>query len=305
MQRSGNGAKSRHWRRADVKSTATAKFINAGKARRKGKDKGSDYEVRVKASSSPKSSSIDSKKSKSAKSRKKSSMLKNGKLLTGTNIIPASVAPFTKVGRARGISKNDIIDEPSPILRNLYLGAKESASDLKTLTANRIECIINCSRLQVPNTFEGKITYVSIKVMDEDTPEMAQRLRKALDAAFNLIDHALKRNVGVLVHCVAGVSRSATVVAGYLMRRHSIQLYSALKWVKYRRSISEPNKAFICMLAEYEIYLFGYSTVLNAGVKEWDSYALKAMRSRKCPLLKGRPPKVGRGTSLSIMCSIL
>lgn len=38
----------------------------------------------------------------------------------------------------------------------------------------------------------------------------------------DIIRRALKAGEGILVHCQAGVSRSTTLVAAYLMREHSL-----------------------------------------------------------------------------------
>lgn len=55
----------------------------------------------------------------------------------------------------------------------------------------------------------------------------------------------------VLVHCVAGVSRSATMVVGYLMHSTGASLNEAMRFVRKRRFI-EPNEGFMMQLAELE-----------------------------------------------------
>jgi len=56
----------------------------------------------------------------------------------------------------------------------------------------------------------------------------------------------------VLVHCAAGVSRSATVVLGYLMSRHNYTLAAALEHLKAVRPWVAPNLGFMQQLAAYE-----------------------------------------------------
>ena len=74
--------------------------------------------------------------------------------------------------------------------------------------------------------------------------------------------HATKTKGGkTLVHCVAGVSRSATVVIAYLMRHHKVSLLHAYTYVKSKRRVIRPNFGFFKQLIEYEKKLFGKTTV--------------------------------------------
>lgn len=55
-------------------------------------------------------------------------------------------------------------------------------------------------------------------------------------AAASFIQHVENRNGRVLVHCIAGVSRSVTIVLMYLMAIHKIRLrmaYDALESMRY------------------------------------------------------------------------
>jgi atypical dual specificity phosphatase len=56
----------------------------------------------------------------------------------------------------------------------------------------------------------------------------------------------------VLVHCMWGMSRSASIVIAYLMAMKGMPLQSALMFVKARRRIVRPNRGFMAQLNIFE-----------------------------------------------------
>lgn len=66
------------------------------------------------------------------------------------------------------------------------------------------------------------------------------------------VDEAREQGSGVLVHCHAGVSRSATVTVAYIMKRQGLCLGDAYKFVKDLRPVISPNLNFMGQLLKYE-----------------------------------------------------
>jgi atypical dual specificity phosphatase len=56
----------------------------------------------------------------------------------------------------------------------------------------------------------------------------------------------------VLVHCLAGVSRSATIVIAYLLATTAMTAEEATEFVRSKRSIVRPNYGFTKQLEQYE-----------------------------------------------------
>jgi len=54
----------------------------------------------------------------------------------------------------------------------------------------------------------------------------------------------VKRGGGVLVHCFAGVSRSATCVIAYLMQEQDMTFEEAFSYASKRRPVIFPNMGF-------------------------------------------------------------
>lgn len=76
---------------------------------------------------------------------------------------------------------------------------------------------------------------------------------------FSSTEEAYQSGQGVLVHCQAGVSRSATIVIAYLMKHTLMTMTDAYKYVRSRRPVVSPNLNFMGQLLEFE-------RDLNSGV---------------------------------------
>ena len=70
------------------------------------------------------------------------------------------------------------------------------------------------------------------------------------DKAADFLVKALQQT-NVLVHCIAGVSRSVSMVLAYLIREHAMTYEQAYTLVKQRRKIIHPNDGFIDQLKKY------------------------------------------------------
>lgn len=68
-------------------------------------------------------------------------------------------------------------------------------------------------------------------------------LMRHFQTAIDFIKEGIQAG-GVIVHCYAGVSRSATCVIAYMMAVHGMSFFEALSYVRSRRHIINPNIGF-------------------------------------------------------------
>ena len=139
----------------------------------------------------------------------------------------------------------------SPITDNIYLSGINGANNLDEIKIYNITYIINCTK-DIPNYFENdNIKYMRVPIDDTSN----QHIEQYFDSTYNFIENAIINKCNILVHCYAGISRSATILIAYFMRKYNISYMKAYEFVKSKRSIINPNKEFVEALKEYQITL--------------------------------------------------
>uniref|UniRef100_A0A7N0RCP9 Dual specificity protein phosphatase 1 n=1 Tax=Kalanchoe fedtschenkoi TaxID=63787 RepID=A0A7N0RCP9_KALFE len=136
---------------------------------------------------------------------------------------------------------------PDCIHEGLYLGSVGAATNKSLLKELNITHVLTVAYSVAP-PYPEDFTYKVIEVVDkEDT-----NLEKYFDECIDFIDEAKRQGGGVLVHCIVGKSRSPTIVAAYLMKRHGMSSAEALLHVKNKRPLVNPNSGFVSQLHNLE-----------------------------------------------------
>ncbi|CAJ1069116.1 dual specificity protein phosphatase 2 [Xyrichtys novacula] len=138
-------------------------------------------------------------------------------------------------------------DGPVELLPFLFLGSAIHSSRRETLNAAGITAVLNVSST-CPNFYEGEFEYLRLTVEDS----LAADIRACFSTAIAFIDSVKQSGGRVLVHCQAGISRSATICLAYLMHTQRVRLDEAFDFVKQRRQVISPNLAFMGQLLQFE-----------------------------------------------------
>lgn len=90
--------------------------------------------------------------------------------------------------------------------------------------------------------------YLQIRVDDNPNENISIHFNEAI----NFINSALNRKLRVLVHCYAGISRSASIVVAYVMKNCNMPFEQAINYVRSKRNIINPNIGFVYQLYDYQ-----------------------------------------------------
>lgn len=133
---------------------------------------------------------------------------------------------------------------PACILDNfLYLGSQD-AVNLENIIEFKLTHILS---IGIPMPFVEEIVPKNKFIPCLDLPE-TNLFDGILQEAIKFIESSRSSMGRVLVHCNAGVSRSVSVVIGYLMLHQGMSFSSSYALVKSKRECIQPNVGFIKQL---------------------------------------------------------
>ena len=129
------------------------------------------------------------------------------------------------------------LDNLNQITGNIWLGNYQSASSKFSLTKAKITHILTVGSGLPPRFSPQEYTYLTISEHDIPSANLKQHFEKC----HNFIQAAINAGGNVLVHCYAGISRSATIVISFLMKEYGLSLNDATKHTQDQRWFINPN----------------------------------------------------------------
>lgn len=136
--------------------------------------------------------------------------------------------------------------DPDQVRPRLFISDAETAEDRNVLLRHNVSHIVNLCGSETP--YPEEFTYLTFgNIMDCPKQDILSHLGRCI--AF--INRGLDSGTGVLVHCHAGVSRSATVVIAFLMHSESLSVDEALRELRKVRPCVQPNQGFIVQLRRF------------------------------------------------------
>jgi atypical dual specificity phosphatase len=140
----------------------------------------------------------------------------------------------------------------SCIVDGLYLSNLAASNDARLLKENKITCVISILNQHKTEQDIQKYRRLDIKHFEFYLPDVPDApIFLLFDNLEKIIRSEIQSGGRVLVHCRAGVSRSATIVIMYLMRDKKISFDEAIRTVRQKRPIVNPNIGFRNQLLKF------------------------------------------------------
>ena len=144
----------------------------------------------------------------------------------------------------------------------VYLGGFVSAENA---TPDTIGAILSVIQFPFPKRLKKDgIQYFAVVAEDSEDEDLLTYLPQTNEWITECVEHQRP----ILVHCLAGISRSTTVVCAYIMRKYQMSAERAIDFVLEKRDCISPNDGFIQQLKLF--HRMGYT--LNANDRAFRNY---------------------------------
>eukprot|EP00930_Biecheleria_cincta_P058664 TRINITY_DN4446_c0_g1_i1.p1 TRINITY_DN4446_c0_g1~~TRINITY_DN4446_c0_g1_i1.p1 ORF type:complete len:188 (+),score=31.97 TRINITY_DN4446_c0_g1_i1:43-606(+) len=143
-------------------------------------------------------------------------------------------------------SKRELPPQPVEIAPGVFLGGVREAEDVATLERVGINTVLNmapnmCGQSRT-RSFPPSFQTLDINADDDEEYDIfAEDVPRALD----FIESGLAKGASILVHCFAGMNRSATVCAAWRLRAEKQGLSGVVRHLASRRGIVLQNSTFM------------------------------------------------------------
>lgn len=118
------------------------------------------------------------------------------------------------------------------IIPNLWIGSEGDSRDSSFFKDHNIRLVVNATG-SIP--FRAPADVETYRIPVDDSPDENETMLSHFPIVVPLIDDVLRYGNGVLVHCRAGMQRSAAVVAAYLMWKRGLTADKAFEFINRKK----------------------------------------------------------------------
>jgi atypical dual specificity phosphatase len=109
-------------------------------------------------------------------------------------------------------------------------GMPTSVSEIDWILKQGVRSIITMTENSLPESWVKNVKYLHVPTEDFSAPDMEQ-----IDNAVEFIQNRIKNNEPVMIHCAAGIGRTGTILACYLVKYQKLSAKDAIQKVRKKR----------------------------------------------------------------------
>jgi len=109
-------------------------------------------------------------------------------------------------------------------------GMPTSIVELEWVRKQGVKCIITMTENPLPESWIEDINYLHVPTEDLSAPDMDK-----IDQTVDFIQERIKNDEPIMVHCAAGIGRTGTILACYLIKYNNLSAKNAIEKVRKER----------------------------------------------------------------------
>jgi atypical dual specificity phosphatase len=109
-------------------------------------------------------------------------------------------------------------------------GMPTSSSEIDWVLKQGIKSIITMTEDPLPESWVKEIQYLHVPTEDLSAPDIDK-----IDQTVDFVNKQIQNNEPVMVHCAAGIGRTGTILACYLVKYHKLSATDAIEKVRKER----------------------------------------------------------------------
>lgn len=129
-------------------------------------------------------------------------------------------------------------------------GMPTSSTELQWVIRQGIKSVITMTENPLPESWVQDVKYLHVPTEDFSAPDMEK-----IDHTIDFIQERIKNGEPTMVHCAAGVGRTGTILACYLIKYHNFSVKDAIDKVRKERPGSIQSESQEIAIGLYHKFL--------------------------------------------------
>lgn len=129
-------------------------------------------------------------------------------------------------------------------------GMPTSYAEINWIKKQGVRSIVTMTEQGLPDAWVHDIEYLHVPTEDLTAPDLEK-----IDAAVDFIAERIKNKEPVMVHCAAGIGRTGTILASYLIKYQQLSAKEAIQKVRSERPGSIQSELQEMAVSMYEKFV--------------------------------------------------